>query len=143
MGYWRYGSCITIDGDAYIDFNTEVRDRKEDIIKLFTDEELKEEIEKRENARSKYENRIDKLNTYINNVEVDVDSKDVLNEVDNDDLIEEVQLRNLDIIDSINVGKYELRKIICRALDINEMYKDEEIFEILKEDVLFIMVIHI
>ena len=133
MGYWRYGSCITIDGDAYIDFNTEVRDRKEDIIKLFTDEELKEEIEKRENARSKYENRIDKLNTYINNVEVDVDSKDVLNEVDNDDLIEEVQLRNLDIIDSINVGKYELRKIICRSLDINEMYKDEEIFEILKE----------
>lgn len=133
MGYWRYGSCITIDGDAYIDLNTEVRDRKEDIIKLFTDEELKEEIEKRENARSKYENRIDKLNTYINNVEVDVDSKDVLNEVDNDDLIEEVQLRNLDIIDSINVGKYELRKIICRSLDINEMYKDEEIFEILKE----------
>ena len=40
MGYWRYGSCITIDGDAYIDLNTEVRDRKEDIIKLFTDEEI-------------------------------------------------------------------------------------------------------
>lgn len=133
MGYWRYGSCITIDGDAYIDFNTEVRDRSEDIIKLFTDEELKEEIEKRENAKSKYENRIDKLHTYIYNVEVDVDSKDVLNEVDNDDLIEEVQLRNLDIGDSIDVEKYELRKIICRTLDINEMYEDEEIFEMLKE----------
>ena len=133
MGFWRYGSCITIDGDAYIDFNTEVRDRSEDIIKLFTDEELKEEIEKRENARSKYENRIDKLNTYIYNVEVDVDSKDVLNEIDNDDLIEEVQLRNLDINDSINVKKYELRKIICRTLNINEMYEDEEIFEMLKE----------
>jgi hypothetical protein len=133
MGFWRYGSCITIDGDAYIDFNTEVRDRSEDIIKLFTDEELKEEIEKRENARSKYENRIDKLNTYIYNVEVDVDSRDVLNEVDNDDLIEEVQLRNLNINDSINVEKHELRKIICRTLDINEMYEDEEIFEMLKE----------
>lgn len=133
MGFWRYGSCITIDGDAYIDFNTEVRDRSEDIIKLFTDEELKEEIEKRENARSKYENRIDKLNTYIYNVEVDVDSQDVLNEVDNDDLIEEVQLRNLNINDSINVEKHELRKIICRTLDINEMYEDEEIFEMLKE----------
>ena len=23
MGYWRYGSCITIDGDAYIDFNND------------------------------------------------------------------------------------------------------------------------
>jgi hypothetical protein len=133
MGFWRYGSCITIDGDAYIDFNTEVRDRSEDIIKLFTDEELKEEIEKRENARSKYENRIDKLHTYIYNVEVDVDSQDVLNEVDNDDLIEEVQLRNLNINDSINVEKHELRKIICRTLDINEMYEDEEIFEMLKE----------
>lgn len=133
MGFWRYGSCITIDGDAYIDFNTEVRDRSEDIIKLFTDEELKEEIEKRENARSKYENRIDKLHTYIYNVEVDVDSQDVLNEVDNDDLIEEVQLRNLNINDSIDVEKHELRKIICRTLDINEMYEDEEIFEMLKE----------
>lgn len=133
MGFWRYGRCITIDGDAYIDFNTEVRDRSEDIIKLFTDEELKEEIEKRENARSKYENRIDKLNTYIYNVDVDVDSQDVLNEVDNDDLIEEVQLRNLNINDSFNVQKHELRKIICRTLDINEMYEDEEIFEMLKE----------
>lgn len=133
MGFWRYGSCITIDGDAYIDFNTEVRDRSEDIIKLFTDEELKDEIEKRENARSKYENHIDKLHTYIYNVEVDVDSQDVLNEVDNDDLIEEVQLRNLNINDSINVEKNELRKIICRTLDINEMYEDEEIFEMLKE----------
>lgn len=133
MGFWRYGSCITIDGDAYIDFNTEVRDRSEDIIKLFTDEELKEEIEKRENARSRYENRIDKLHTYIYSVAVDVDSQDVLNEVDNDDLIEEVQLRNLNINDSINVEKHELRKIICRTLDINEMYEDEEIFEMLKE----------
>lgn len=133
MGFWRYGSCITIDGDAYIDFNTEVRDRSEDIIKLFTDEELKEEIEKRENARSKYENRIDKLHTYIYNVEVDVDSQDVLNEVDNDDLIEEVQLRNLNINDSIDLEKHELKKIICRTLDINEMYEDEEIFEMLRE----------
>lgn len=133
MGFWRFGSCITITGDAYIDFNEEVRDRSEDIIKLFTDDELKEEIEKRENAKSKYENRIDKLHTYIYNVDVDVDSRDVLNEVDNDDLIDEVQLRNLDIGDSIDVEKHELKKLICRTLDINEMYEDEEIFEMLKE----------
>lgn len=133
MGYWRHGDCITVNGDAYIDFNEEVRDRSEDIIKLFTDDELKEEIQKREEGRSKFENRINKLHTYIYNIEVDVDSNDVLNEVDNNDLIEEVQLRNLDIGDSIDVEKYELRKIICRTLGINEMYEDEEIFEMLRE----------
>jgi hypothetical protein len=133
MSYWRHGGCITVNGDAYIDFNEEVRDRSEDIIKLFTDDELKEEIQKREEGRSKFENRINKLYTYIYNVEVDVDSNDVLNEVDNNELIEEVQLRNLDIGDSIDVEKYELKKIICRTLKINEMYDDEEIFEMLRE----------
>ena len=37
MGYWS-SSSITVCGDAYVDFNEEVRDRKEDVIKLFTDE---------------------------------------------------------------------------------------------------------
>ena len=133
MGYWRHGGCITVTGDAYIDFNEEVRDRSEDIIKLFTDDELKEEIQKREEGRSKFENRINKLHTYIYNVDVDVDSNDVLNEVDNNELIEEVQLRNLDIGDSIDAEKYELKKIICKTLKINEMYDDEEIFEMLRE----------
>lgn len=133
MGYWRHGGCITVNGDAYIDFNEEVRDRNEDIIKLFTDDELKEEIQKREEGRSKFENRINKLYTHIYNVEVDVDSNDVLNEVDNSDLIEEVQLRNLDIGDSIDAEKHELKKIICKTLKINEMYDDEEIFEMLRE----------
>lgn len=131
MGYWR--SCITVSGDAYIDFNEEVRDRSEDIIKLFTDDELKEEIQKREEGRSKYENRINKLNTCIYNVDVDVDSTDVLDEVDNEDLMYEVKTRRLNIVDVIDAEKYELKKIICRTLDINEMYDDEEIFEMLRE----------
>ena len=133
MSYWRHGGCITVSGDAYIDFNEEVRDRSEDIIKLFTDDELKEEIQKREEGRSKFENRINKLHTYIYNVDVDVDSSDVLDEVDNEDLIYEAKTRRLNIVDAIDAEKYELRKIICRTLDINEMYDDEEIFEMLRE----------
>lgn len=133
MSYWRYGRSITIDGDAYVDLNEEVYDKSESVIKLFTDEELKEEIQKREDGKSKHENRINKLHTYIYNVEVDVNTQEVLDEVDNDDLIKEVQLRNLDIGNSIKVEKYELRKIICNTLDINEMYDDEEIFDMLRD----------
>jgi hypothetical protein len=132
MGYWS-SSSITVCGDAYVDFNEEVRDRKEDVIKLFTDEELNEEIEKREDGRSKYENRINKLKSYVYNIDVDVNSDDVLDEVDNDDLISEVQVRGLSVVEVVDIDKYKLRKAICKALDINEMYDDEEIFEMLRE----------
>jgi hypothetical protein len=132
MGYWS-SSSITVCGDAYVDFNEEVRDRKEDVIKLFTDEELNDEIEKRKDGRSKYENRINKLKSYVYNIDVDVNSDDVLDEVDNDDLITEVQIRGLSVVEVVDIDKYKLRKAICKALDINEMYEDEEIFEMLKE----------
>jgi hypothetical protein len=66
-------------------------------------------------------------------VDVDVDSSDVLDEVDNEDLIYEAKTRRLNIVDTIDAEKYELKKIICRTLDINEMYDDEEIFEMLRE----------
>jgi hypothetical protein len=132
MGYWS-SSSITVYGDAYVDFNEEVRDRKEDVIKLFTDEELNEEIKKREDGRSKYENRINKLKSYVYNIDVDVNSDDVLDEVDNDDLLSEVQVRGLSVVEVVDIDKYELRKAICKALDINEMYDDEEIFEMLRE----------
>lgn len=132
MGYWS-SSSITVCGDAYVDFNEEVRDRKEDVIKLFTDEELNEEIKKREDGRSKYENRINKLKSYVYNIDVDVNSDDVLDNVDNDDLITEVQIRGLSVVEVVDIDKYKLRKAICKALDINEMYEDEEIFEMLKE----------
>lgn len=132
MGYWS-SSSITVCGDAYVDLNEEVRDRKEDVIKLFTDEELNEEIQKREDGRSKYENRINKLRTHIYNVDVDVNTDDVLDEVDNYDLINETQIRGLSVVEVIDIDKYKLRKAICKALDINEMYDDEEIFEMLRE----------
>lgn len=132
MGYWN--SCtISVCGDARIDLNEEVRDKKEDVIKLFTDEDLKEELKKREEGKSKYENRIGKLDFWVYNIDVDVNSNDVLDEVDNCDLIDEVKTRCLNVIDVADVEKYELRKIICRALNINEMYDDEEIFEMLRE----------
>jgi hypothetical protein len=110
-----------------------VRDYSEDIIKLFTDEELKEEIQKREDGRSKKEVRIDKLDTFLSNLQVEVDGQDVLSEIDNDDLMEEVRSRGLDEVEIIEPTKEELRKFICQTLDINEMYDDEEIFEMLRE----------
>ena len=132
MGYWNCSS-ITVCGDARIDLNEEVRDKSEDVIKLFTDEDLKEELKKRDEGRSKYENRIGKLNFWVYNVEVDVNSDDVLEEVGNSDLITEVQTRGLSVVEVADVEKYELRKVICKALKINEMYEDEEIFEMLRE----------
>ena len=124
---------VEVDGGAYVDLNECVRDYSEDIIKLFTDEELKEEIQKRENGRSKKEVRIDKLDTFLSNLQVEVYGYDVLTEIDNDDLMEEVRSRGLDEIEIIEPTKEELRKCICQALDINEMYDDEEIFEMLRE----------
>ena len=132
MGYWNCSS-ITVCGDARIDLNEEVRDKSEDVIKLFTDEDLKEELKKRDEGRSKYENRIGKLNFWVYNVDVDVNSDDVLEEVGNSDLITEVQTRGLSVVEVADVEKYELRKVICKALKINEMYEDEEIFEMLRE----------
>lgn len=131
MKYFR--STIMVTGDAYVDLNDEVHDRSEDIIKLFTDEELEEEIEKRKNGKSKCVERINSLQTDIYNVDVTVDANDVLDEIDNEDLIEEITLRNLQIKEIIDVEKHELRSVICNTLDINELYSDEEIFDMLKE----------
>jgi hypothetical protein len=129
---WKWYN-VEINGGAYVDLNECVRDYSEDIIKLFTDEELKEEIQKRENGRSKKEVRISKLDMFLSNLQVEVDGQDVLSEIDNDDLMEEVRSRGLDEVEIIEPEKEELRKIICQALDINEMYDDEEIFEMLRE----------
>ena len=129
---WKWYN-IEIDGGAYVDLNECVRDYSEDIIKLFTDEELKEEIQKRENGKSRGEVRINKLDTFLSNLQVEVDGQDVLSEIDNDDLMEEVRSRGLDEVEIIEPTKEELRKFICQALDINEMYDDEEIFEMLRE----------
>ena len=129
---WKWYN-IEIDGGAYVDLNECVRDYSEDIIKLFTDEELKEEIQKREDGRSKKEVRINKLDTFLSNLQVEVEGRDVLLEIDNDDLMEEVRSRGLDEVEIIEPTKEELRKFICQALDINEMYDDEEICDMLKE----------
>lgn len=131
MKYFR--DTIMVTGDAYVDLNDEVHDRSEDIIKLFTDEELEEEIEKRKNGKSKCVERINSLQTDIYNVDVTVEANDVLDEIDNEDLIEEINLRNLQIKEIIDVEKHELRSVICNTLDINELYSDEEIFDMLKE----------
>ena len=129
---WKWYD-LEIDGGAYVDLNEYVRDYREDIIKLFTDEELKEEIQKRENGRSKKEVRINKLDTFLSNLQVEVDGQDVLSEIDNDDLMEEVRSRGLDEVEIIEPTKEELRKIICQALNINEMYDDDEICDMLKK----------
>ena len=112
-----------------------VREHEDKVIKLFTDEDLKEELQKREDGRSRFENRINKLSdVYINGLQCDIDPYDAMDEIDNDDLLHEVQTRGLSIIETSDISKYEIRKMICNGLDINEYsYSDEEIFEMLKE----------
>lgn len=129
---WKWYN-LEIDGGAYVDLNECVRDYSEDIIKLFTDEELREEIQNRKKGRSRGEVRINKLDTFLSNLKVEVDGYDLLSEIDNDDLMEEVRSRGLDEVEIIEPTKEELRKFICQALDINEMYDNEEIFEMLRE----------
>ena len=135
MGYWRFGCNIEVNGGAYIDLNECVREHEDKVIKLFTDEDLKEELQKREDGRSRFENRINKLSdVYINGLQCDIDPYDSMDEIDNEDLLHEVQTRGLSIIETSDISKYEIRKIVCNGLGINEYsYSDEEIFEMLKE----------
>lgn len=135
MGYWRFGCDIEVNGGAYIDLNEHVRDHEDNVIKLFTDEDLKEEIQKREDGRSRFENRINKLsNVYVSGLQCDIDPYDAMDEIDNEDLLHEIQTRGLSIVEPFDISKHEIRKMVCKGLGINEFsYSDEEIFEMLKE----------
>lgn len=132
---WRFGSNITVDGGAYINLKELIRDYPEDAIKLFTDEELEEELKSRQDGRSKYDSRNNKLSDiYVNNLQIDVDVYEAMEEIDNTDLLTEVKGRGISIVEYAEISKQDLRNVICQSLDINEYsYSDEEIFEILKE----------
>lgn len=133
MGFKRwYRDEMDVNGGAYIDLNHYIREYSDDAIKLFTDEELKDELEMRESGTSKYEKYISKLDPY-EHLEVTVDVYDVLNEVDNEDLMDEVKRRSLSIAEFVDVTKKDLRKVICQTLGINEFYSDDEIIELIKE----------
>lgn len=135
MGNWRFRCSIEVNGGAYIDLNECVREHEDKVIKLFTDEDLKEELQKREDGRSRFENRINKLSdVYVNGLQCDIDPYDAMDEIDNDDLLQEVQSRGLSIIDPSDISKHEIRELVCKGLGINGFcYSDEEIFEMLKD----------
>lgn len=132
---WRFGNDITVDGGAYVNLKELILDRSEDAIKLFTDEELEEELKSRQDGRSKYDSRNNKLSDiYVNNLQIDVDVYEALEEMTNTDLLTEVKGRGISIVEYAEVSKHDLRNVICQSLDINEYsYSDEEIFEMLKE----------
>ena len=132
---WRFGSNITVDGGAYINLKELIRDYPEDAIKLFTDEELEEELKSRQDGRSKYDSRNNKLSdVYVNNLQIDVDVYEAMEEIDDTDLLTEVKGRGISIVEYAEISKQDLRNVICQSLDINEYsYSDEEIFEMLKE----------
>ena len=132
---WRFGNDITVDGGAYVNLKELILDRSEDAIKLFTDEELEEELKSRQDGRSKYDSRNNKLSDiYVNNLQIDVDVYEALEEMTNTDLLTEVKGRGISIVEYAEVSKHDLRNVICQTLDINEYsYSDEEIFEMLKE----------
>lgn len=124
---------IRIDGEANIDLNQYIQDYKTNAIKLFTNEELKEELQKRENGKSKHETYIEQLDLY-EYVPVEVDVYDVLNEVDNDDLLSEMRDRHLSRVELVEPSTpREVKQLVCWSLGINEFWTDEEIFEKLKK----------
>jgi hypothetical protein len=132
--YWRrlYNNR-EVEGSADIDLNQLIKEHREDAIRLFTDEELQNELQLREGGKSKMEKYISSLDTTIDYLRVYVDEYDVLNEVDDSDIMSEVKQRGLNIVELINASKYDLRKLICQTLDINDLYADEEILKMLKE----------
>ena len=132
---WRFGSDITVDGGAYINLKELIRDYPEDAIKLFTDEELEEELKSRQDGRSKYDSRNNKLSdVYVNNLQIDVDVYEAMDEITDTDLLSEIKDRGISIVEYAEISKHDLRNVICQSLDINEFsYSDEEIFEMLKE----------
>lgn len=133
MGFKKwYRDKIDVDGEVYLDLNHYIHEYSDDAIKLFTDEELKDELQMREAGTSKCEKYLSKLNTY-EHLEATVDVYDVLNEVDNEELMDEVNRRSLSIAQFVDITKKDLRQVICNTLDINEFYTDEEIFEMLKQ----------
>lgn len=134
MTYRRwYSGDVEVDGGAYINLNRYVDDYKHDIIRLFSDEDLKAEIQLREEGKSKQERYIEKLLIYDDSLQVEVDGYEVMGEMDNGDILDEVKSRGLNTTEFIEASKYDLRKFICQTLDINELYTDEEIFKMLKE----------
>lgn len=133
MAWKRWYSNIEVEGSADIDLNQLIKEHKEDAIRLFTDEELQKELQLREEGKSKMEKYISSLDNSIDYLRVYVDEYDVLSEVNNSDLMSEVKQRGLNVVEFINASKYDLRKFICQALDINELYTDEEILKMLKE----------
>ena len=132
---WRFGSNITVDGGTYINLKELIRDYPDESIKLFTDEELEEELKSRQDGRSKYDSRNNKLSdVYVNNLQIDVDVYEAMEEITDTDLLSEVKDRGISIVEYAEISKHDLRNVICQSLDINEFsYSDEEIFEILKE----------
>lgn len=133
MAFRRWYNNIEVEGSADIDLNQLIKEHREDAIRLFTDEELQKELQLREDGKSKMEKYISSLDTTIDYLTVYVDEYDAMNEVDDSDLMSEVRQRGLNIVEFINASKYDLRKFICQTLDINELYTDEEILNMLKE----------
>ena len=133
MAYRRWYNNIEVEGSADIDLNQLIKEHREDAIRLFTDEELQKELQLREDGKSKMEKYISSLDTSIDYLTVYVDEYDAMNEVGDSDLMSEVRQRGLNIVEFINASKYDLRKFICQTLNINELYTDEEILNMLKE----------
>ena len=133
MAFRKWYNNIEVEGSADIDLNQLIKEHREDAIRLFTDEELQNELQLRKDGKSKMEKYISSLDTSIDYLRVYVDEYDVLSEVDNSDLMSEVKQRGLNVVEFIEASKYDLRKFICQSLDINELYTDEEILKMLKE----------
>ena len=129
-----YFGNVDVDASTYLDLNEYISEYKDDVIKIFTDDELTAELQKRSEGKSEYKQYNSDLDIYVSDLRVDIEPSDVIDELDNDDLKDLIQSRGLSLeVDLPDVDKYELKAICCQALGINEYYPDEEIIEMLKQ----------
>lgn len=129
-----YFGNVDVDASTYLDLNEYISEYKDDVIKLFTDDELTAELQKRSEGKSEYKQYNSDLDIYVSDLTVDINPSDVIDQLDYDDQKDLIQSRGLSLEEDLpDVDKYELKAICCRALGINEYYPDEEIIEMLKQ----------
>ena len=110
---------VNVDVCTYLDLNEYIHEYKDDVIKLFTDDELTEELQNRSEGNSEYKQYNSDLYTYVSDLSVDIDPSDVIDWLDDYDLKDLIQSRGLSLeVDLPDVGKYELKAICCQALGI-------------------------
>jgi membrane carboxypeptidase/penicillin-binding protein len=134
---WRYSS--TVDITANVDVREIVENDPDKVLALWTNDELKEEIENREKDGFKHYNELCKdIYRYGLTVEteVEVDVDDVLDEVSDNKIYDYARkIGYKGEVELETVRELNFKDIIVNYFNINKFaYNDEEIMELVKKE---------